>query len=168
MDKLEAKLNELLVTKMSLKLPEGGKKFLVEALPWLALIGGILSALGVLGVLGSISVIGQAGFYGYTSLYGGNYMMVLWMSAIVLVAQAIVSFMAFGPLRRHEKRGWNLIYWLDLFGIVYAVVSVVLTSNIMGLATSLIGAAIGLYLLFQIRSAYLGKVSAPAAKHEAK
>lgn len=157
MDALETKLDELFVKKMSLKLPEAGKKFLVDALPWLALIGAVLSILGGLGVLTFLMTYGQmvnqtAALYGYTG--GSSVILMSWLSLLAMAAQAIISIMAFGPLRRHEKRGWNLIYWLDLFSIAMAVVTVFISGNVMGLVMSLLGAAVGLYLLFQIRSAY--------------
>lgn len=165
---LEDKLDELLVKKAPYKLPENFKKGLVTAMPWLALIGGILSLLGAMGVYQLVTVasswIGVAnelsnayGYSGYSSSFGP----LLWLSLALLVVEAVVSFMAFSPLKENKKRGWDLMFWLSLLNVAYAVIYLIAAPNIMQFIFSLLGSAIGLYLLFQIRSHYTG---APAAK----
>lgn len=164
MEQLENKLNELLVTKMSLKLPEGGKKFLVQAMPWLVLIGAILAVLAGLGSFMAIMALNSAmyglGSVGYAVTYGTNYNLILWLGVIMLAVQAVIGFMAFSPLKERKKKGWNLIFWTDLLYIVYALVNAVLSANIGSFILSLVFSVIGLYLLFQIRGAY----TASAAK----
>lgn len=160
MEQLENKLNELLVTKMSLKLPESGKKFLVQAMPWLALVGAILAVLATIGSLMAIAALNNMannlGALGYAGAYGNNYLLVMWLGILMLGVQAVVGFMAFNPLKAHLKKGWNLIFWTNLLYVVYSLVNAVLSANIGSFILSVVFSVIGMYLLFQIRSAYTG------------
>ena len=171
MKAIENKLDDLLVKKAPYKLPDNFKKGLVTAMPWLALIGGVLSLLGAWGVyqlvswvsnwMGVANDLGAA--YGYYTGYSASFGPLLWLSLLLLVVEAVVSFMAFSPLKSHKKRGWDLMYWLSLLNVVYAVVYLIAAPNIMQFIFSLLGSAIGLYLLFQIRSYYMSG-AATAAK----
>jgi hypothetical protein len=64
--------------------------------------------------------------------------------------------MAFPATKARTKRGWDLMFYALLVNIVYGVI--ILFSNYGGVGNfifSLIGSAIGLWLLFQIRGKYL-------------
>lgn len=171
MKAIENKLDDMLVKKAPYKLPDNFKKGLVTAMPWLALIGGVLSLLGAWGVyqlvswvsnwMGVANDLGAA--YGYYTGYSASFGPLLWLSLLLLVVEAVVSFTAFSPLKSHKKRGWDLMYWLSLLNVVYAVVYLIAAPNIMQFIFSLLGSAIGLYLLFQIRSYYMSG-AATAAK----
>jgi len=164
MKAIENKLDELLVKKAPFQLPESGKKMLVNAFPWLALIGGVLSVLGAWGVYQLAmwantwmsaanelnGLYGYSGYSGYASGYGP----MLWLSLILILAEGVLFFMAFSPLKMRRKRGWDLLFWVSLLNVVYAVVYMVATPNLFSLVFSLIGSLIGLYLLFQVRSQY--------------
>lgn len=173
MKAIENKLDELLVKKAPFQLPENGRKMLVSALPWLALIGGVLSVLAAWGVYqlatwantwmnAANELGGLYGYSGYTTAYATNAPL-LWISLLIILVQGIMFFMAFSPLKAHKKKGWDMLFWVSLLNIVYAVVYVVAAPNVMSLIFSLIGSLIGLYLLFQVRSHY----SASAAAHTA-
>lgn len=161
---LESKLDELLVKKAPYQLPENFKKGLVKALPYLALIGAILMVLGAWGIYQILtwtgSWMGAAGdmgvIYGPYSTYTTSYAPMLWVSLLLIVAEAVLLFMAFSPLKTHLKRGWDLLFWVSLINAAYSIVYVIATPNLMQFVMSLLGSVVGLYLLFQIRSHYMG------------
>lgn len=172
MKAIENKLDELLVKNAPFQLPENGRKMLVSALPWLTLIGGVLSVLAVWGVyqlatwantwMNAASELGTTyGYAGYSG-YASNGPLLL-MSAILIAVEAILFFMAFSPLKERRKRGWDLLFWVSMLNVVYAVVYMVATPNLLSLIFSLLGSLVGLYLLFQVRSHYTSAASASSS-----
>lgn len=168
MNQIEEKLDELFTKTVTAKLPTSGKEILVKALPWLALIGGVLSLFGAWGlyqlatfannwsnVANELSVA-----YGY-SAPTANVSGLIWVSLVVIVIEAVMLLAAFSPLKNHKKLGWNLVYWTSLINVAYAVLYIFVDFNFFSLLFSLLASAIGLYLLFQIRSYFLGGLAAP-------
>ena len=70
-------------------------------------------------------------------------------------------FVAFPALRDHKRKGWLILYWVNLVYVVYAVVHLIAAFDFANFIFSLLGSAIGLYILFQIRS-YYTEAGAPA------
>lgn len=147
-------------------LPEEGRKWLATAMPWLALIGGILSLWGAWGVLQILtwssqftSTYNELQAYGYIpATTAGTMSMVGWVGIAVLVAQGVLMLIAFTELRSGRKRGWDLVLCSAFVSIAYAVVNNLFMGyfNLTGLVGNLIGSAIGLYLLFQVRPYFVG------------
>ncbi|MEJ0073109.1 MAG: hypothetical protein WDN27_03460 [Candidatus Saccharibacteria bacterium] len=172
----ETKLDEIFVRKAP-KLPDGGKKALVEWAPWISLIVGILTLLSawslwhwaraVDGLTNYLNTVCNA--YGTTSACGvstSRYSLALWLGVIVLVIEGVLYVAAYSGLKARKKQGWNYLYYGALINVVYAIISLFTDYDKVGhFIGALIGSAIGFYLLFQIRSAYLGKSGrvAPAA-----
>ncbi len=158
---VEKQLDEIFV-KNAPKLPEGGKKWLVKYLPWITLILGILSLLAAINTWrwanASVQLIDAANQLAQT--YGidtdlNRLTVWIWISLIILTIQALLYIFAFSPLKNLKKSGWNLVFYVALINIIYAVV--LLFSDYGGVGSfifSMIGSAVGLYLLFQIRSHY--------------
>ena len=76
---------------------------------------------------------------------------------------------AFSGLKARKKSGWNLLYYALLLNLAYGIVMAF--TNYGGfsyLIGAVIGSAIGLYLLFQIRSSYLGGHKTADKADEAK
>lgn len=158
---IEKGLNDLFV-KNAPALPAGGKKFLVDFAPWLSLIVGLLSLLAAYNIWHwahiSNSLIDYANqisaAYGGTQI-GDRLTATIWISMVVLVIQAVLYLAAFPGLRNHKKAGWNLVFYALLVNVVYGVVVMFTSYGGFGhLLGSLIGFAIGAYLLFQIRASY--------------
>lgn len=166
---LEKSLDDIFV-KNAPALPDGGKKALVQWLPWINLVLGIVT-------LWSAYVIWHwahlADKYidfanSLSAAYGGpsvapvnRLSAMIWVSLIVLVVEAVIYIAAFPATRDRKKSGWNLMFYAILINIVYGIV-VFFTSygGVTNLLGSIIGSAIGLYLLFQIRASYLKKAKA--------
>ena len=160
---LETSLNDIFVKKAP-PLPAGGKKALVEYLPWINLFLGLVTLYTVY-VLWHWAHWANALVNYANSLsaaYGGSPITVnrmgfgIWLGLLVLAVEAIVYIAAFPATRDRKKSGWDLMFYAALLNIVYGVV--ILFSNYGSISTligTLIGSAIGLYLLFQIRASYL-------------
>ena len=93
MEPLEKALDD--VFKKAPQLPENGRKGLATALPWLALIGGILPLMGAWGIYGLLSwtnnILGSySTLYGYANPYVNTAMPLLWVSLAIIVVQAII------------------------------------------------------------------------------
>ncbi len=127
-------------------LPKGTTDFIVNVAPWLSLIFGVLSilvgvsAFGFLAVLSPFAAVAGAGAYAITGL----------LSSLVLLVQGVIMIVAFPSLKKRGQRGWNLLFW----SLILSVVSSVLSLNVFGVVQSVVGALIGYYFLYQIKSYY--------------
>lgn len=82
---------------------------------------------------------------------------VIYLGIVLLLVEAALLLMAYGPLQKRERRGWDIIFLVSVIQVAYAVISVFVYGNGVGsLLINLIGAAIGFYFLFQIRDHYKG------------
>ncbi|MDO8183489.1 MAG: hypothetical protein Q7T49_00695 [bacterium] len=130
-------------------LPVGIKEFLVKAAPYLAIIGVIFSGLGLLALLPFLTGGGALGMMGYyPAMYGSS----LWLGVIFGLAIVILEIMAVPGLFKRNLTGWTYLFYAQLVALVQMLV----TMNLVGL---IIGGLIGFYLLFQVRSYYIGGMS---------
>ncbi len=126
-------------------LPTNARDVIVKITPILALIFGILGILGILSVFSAITafapvmMMGRLNGVGY---WGYNYLsLVLWLFA------DIVMLTAYSGVRQRKIIGWNRLFWSQIIYFVGSILSYEIISG-------LIGIAIALYLLFQIKSYY--------------
>lgn len=164
---IETSLDNLF--KKAPQLPEGARKGLASALPWLTLIGGILSLIGAWGIFSLVNLANQIstgyGLYGYTAPVATFVGPLVWVGLALIVLQAILFLVAFPGLRAHKKSGWNILLWVSFVNIIYDIVyNIFAYMNIGQLIFSLIGAVIGLYLLFQVRSYFTAAGAPPTPK----
>lgn len=160
---LENNLNDIFGKKAP-PLPRGGKKALVEYLPWINLVLGLLALYTVYVLWHWAHVANSLINYANTlsATYGGpavapanRLSFGIWLGLIVLAVEALLYIAAFPGTRDRKKSGWNLMFYALLVNVVYGVV--VMFTNYGGVGNligTLIGSGIGLYLLFQIRSSY--------------
>lgn len=159
---LEKSLNDLFV-KQAPELPSNGKKALVEYLPWINLILGLLTlytvyvmwhwahlANNLINYANSLSAA-----YGGPTVATSRMTVGIWLGLGVLAVEALLYLAAFPATRDRKKSGWDLMFYALLINVVYGVV-ILFTSygGVSSLIGTLIGSAIGLYLLFQIRDSY--------------
>lgn len=170
MQNLEKQLDDLLVKKSPIQIPEGGRRGIVNALPWITLIGGILMLWFAWSAWQLISwadrwtgVANQL-----DSLYGTGYVApvsmspLLWVSLGVLIVEAVLFFIAFPALKAHKKSGWNILFWVALINVVESIVQSFAYNTFGSIISAIISSLIGLYLLFQVRAYYTGEKSAAA------
>ncbi len=139
-------------------LPKGIKDALVQYWPYIALALGVLQILAALSLFGLVTaastIITYAG-YVTGNPYTGFTLIAAYSGIALLVVDAVIFFMAFSPLTKRAKRGWDLLFLSTIINAIYGVTQVFIGARGVGsLLGSLLGTAIGLYLLFQIRSYY--------------
>ncbi len=173
---LEEAMDKYLVKDAPFQVPESGRKALVEYLPILALIGGILTFLAAVSlwnlahtaihITNTLNDVARS--YGVsTGVDTINYGLLFYLSFAVLIAQGALLFAAYSGLKaRSKKRGWDLLLLNTAASVVYGVIYTFTdTGHFSTIVTSLIGALIGFYLLAQIKGHYK---DAPAGAHRAK
>lgn len=165
---LEAKLNEMLVTKAPFQLPPNLRKWLGTYAWVFALIG------AVLGVISIMPLLALAGFGSVVGTVIGQSSLILfvWVSILVLIGYTVLLGVATPKLKRMEKAGWDLIFYSSLFFLAYDVFNwlrYMSFGSTFGLIWNLLWTVVGLYFIFQVRSQFTGKATvATADKKPAK
>lgn len=168
LDSLEKTLDGVFGANAPLKIPESGKKTIAEWLPWITLVLGVLTLWSAYAIYHWAQVANAivdyannfAKQYGGTPVVSSRWSVGIWIGLIVLVIEGILYLAAFPSLKGRKKTGWNLLFYAALVNIVYALA--VLFTDYGGVGrfiVSLLGSAIGLWVLFQIRSVYMGRVT---------
>lgn len=161
---LESSLDEVFGSKSQFQLPENIKNFLVTIAPWLALLSGIFGLISAFNMWRFVAYLNSAS-NGISSMYGElgiltggpgpGFTIMFWLAIFMMVLFSVLALLAFPGLRARKKVGWNLIFYSLLANIVYGLVSIFYYNTPSGLVGSAISAAIGFYILFQIRSHYV-------------
>lgn len=138
-------------------LPVSAQKWLAVNMWWLVLIFVILGAIGALQLLSAVllpnflligSYSGLIGTMAGATLFAPAFLVTLLISIIAV----ILSAMAVTPLRTLLKKGWTLLFSVVLLSVASAVFGFILQWNLGSLLSSLLSAAIGGYILFEIRT----------------
>ena len=132
-------LDFYLVQKAPFQLPDNAKEWIVKYGPWITVVLLILMLPPLLFVLGIGTVLMPFGGIGYAT--GFTYL------TIVLVAQIGLMVAALPGLFARKMSGWQLVFYAQLVGFVFSVLS----GSIVG---GIVGALISMYLLFQVRPLY--------------
>lgn len=136
-------LNYYLVEKAPFSLPQGLVDFMVSVAPWVALVLGVLGAIGALALFGLGSVLGPFVVLGGGASALGSTFLAAAFSGII----AVMYLMAFSGLKKRKISGWNLLFYIQTLYVVSDLVNV-------RIASAVISAVIGYYLLFQVRAVY--------------
>jgi hypothetical protein len=137
-------------------LPDGIVEFFVKVAPWLALLGAILTLLtgplaALLGTFASLVTLSPLVLVGTI------------VTLVLSLAQVVLLFMAFNPLKNRELKGWVYLFWSEMVSVATSVVLAVAWMNFGSLIGTVIGTAIGLYILFEMKSKY-GPISEAVTK----
>lgn len=119
------------------------REVLVKVAPWLALVFGVLGVFGALaatGIMAALSPFMVLG--GGLSVAAGGL-----AGAVLALVSSVLMLMAFSGLRDRKMAGWKWSFYSQLVSVVSSVVAL----NLVG---AVVGAMIGFYLLFQIKSYY--------------
>lgn len=148
------------------ELPKGAKDALVNWLSYIALIFGIIEIIAAIGLFGVITTansalnyVNQLSIYATGhSAYTGVDLITIYAGIGLLAVNAIILLMAYGPLSKKMKKGWDLFFLSNIINVLYGVLEIFMVGRGIGsFLASLVGSAIGLYLLFQIRDRYTSK-----------
>ena len=128
-------------------LPASFREFLATIAPWLSLIFGILGLIALLsaGVLLSVASL---------SFMTGGISEVAWVISVLagLIA-AVLQILAFSPLKKRQKKGWNYIFYGTIITTAAAIIEIAIGYGSSAIGT-VIGTVIGLWLLFEVRPLY--------------
>lgn len=148
----ESWLYSLLVTKAPVQIPVKGREVIVKIAPWVILIVAALSLPAIFAVFTVGSLVG--GMYGayVMATVGPMY----YIAIAVLVVQVLLMALSIMPLMKRQRNGWLLAFYSSTISLVYTVVNALSSGyfNLGSLVMGLIGATIGYYVLFQVRSYY--------------
>jgi len=132
-------LDFYLVKKAPFQLPDNAREWIVKFGPWITVVLIILFLPLLLVALGLGAVLTPFGGVGYAAGFG--------IMTIVLIIELGLMVAALPGLFARKMAGWTLLFYSQLVGIVYNV----LTGNVVG---GLLFGLIGLYILFQVRTKY--------------
>jgi len=124
-------------------LPKSATDVLVKIAPWLSLIFGILGVLGALAATGFLAALSPLVMLGggFGVAVGGV------VGGLLALVSSVLMIMAFPGLRDRKMAGWKWSFYSELVSVVASLISL----NLVG---AVIGALIGFYILFQIKSYY--------------
>lgn len=170
LEQLEKLLEDVFV-KQAPPVSSNAKRALVQYLPWINLILGLLTLYAVYILWHWAHLVNN--FIDYTNslnaTYGGPLITTnrlsfgVWLGLGVLAAEALLYLAAFPATRDRKKSGWDLLFYALLLNFVYGVVILFTDYGSLGnLVWSTIGSGIGLYFLFQIRNSYARSKPKPA------
>lgn len=126
-------------------IPMGGRQTLVQIVPWLALIFGVL---GIFGVLSAGSLVSYLSF----SVLGmGMLQISMFVSLLIGLAASLLEVLAFRPLKARRKKGWNFLFYATVLTTASAIFSLLFGYSSLN---GLIGSLIGFWLLFEVRGLY--------------
>lgn len=153
---LEATFYEWFVYKAPWQFPAGLSDFIVKAAPWISLVIAIILVPFVLtAISGALFVTSLVAAYGNGITAQPTFM--LWISLAVLIAQIVIMFVSVPKLLKRQRSGWLLVFYADLISLVYGIFSSFAYGYfaIGSIIWALISAALGLYILFQVRRFYV-------------
>lgn len=129
-------------SKITFHLPTGLKDFIVHYGPWIALVLMVISIPAILLALG-IGAIATP----FVIMHGGSTGAMFFISGLINLFALILAAMALPGLFKRQLKGWHLMFYSVLVSAVGSLVAM----NWGGL---IIGTAISLYILFEIKSYY--------------
>ena len=147
------------VNKKLPQIPARGKEVLAKITPWLALIGGILTLLGSWSFWQTgqymdqyTNVLNQWSTVTGQALTTPTLGLTWYLLLVVMVVEAVVLLVAFPRLKDGKRSGWKLLFYLAILSLVLGILYIFTPGYGGGsFIGTLIGSAIGFYLLMQIR-----------------
>lgn len=144
-------------------LPTNAQKWLAENVWWLAIISVVASVIGMFilfnAIMAYLAFLGAAiGFYS-AQTYASGWIVATLLSLVFSIATTVLTALAINPLKKLQKKGWDLLFLALLVGAVSVLVSAVASLNLGIFISDIIfggiGLAIGAYFLFQLRSYFV-------------
>ena len=132
-------LDFYLVKKAPFQIPDAGREWIVKFGPWITVVLLVLTLPILLFALGIGTIVIPWAGPGYATGFG-----VMTLAVLVEIGLMIA---ALPGLFARKMSGWQLLFYSQLVGIVYNVLS----GSIVG---GLLGGLIALYIMFQVRPLY--------------
>jgi hypothetical protein len=132
-------LDFYLVKKAPVQLPDGAKEWIVKFGPWITVVLLVLTLPILLFALGLGTALIPFGGPAYAAGFG--------LLTIVLIIEIGLMVAALPGLFARKMSGWRLLFYSQVVGIVYNLLS----GSIVG---GILFGLIALYILFQVRPLY--------------
>ena len=140
-----------LINKLFIKLPHLPRKiasFFTKIVPWLVLLGGIISLIAAIlsFLLYILSLIAL----------DLNLILTIFGSFSLILLNALLLIKAFKPLRKYNTLGWIYLFWANVLGILNSIINII-SGDISGLGQISLTVALtflGFYVLFEMSSFY--------------
>ncbi len=139
---LEVEIEKVALSKSLPGLPDSAKELLVKLAPWLAVISMIVLLPVILAAFGLSAIALPFSYLGGLHM-GFSYT----IGMIFSFGMIVLELMAIPGLFKRQERAWRLMFYSTLLSLVQQLINF----NLGGLV---IGGAISLYLLFQVKSKY--------------
>lgn len=163
LDSLEKKLDDILI-RQAPPLSGNTKKALVAYLPWINAALALVALYTIYAIWQWVHVLNNFVTGGMLA-QPDRLTFGVWLSILILAAEALLFATAATITGNRQSRGWRLMYYAFLLNMLYGLV-VFFTDygSLSGLFWAVAAAFIGLYLLFQVRDTYLrsGRATSPS------
>jgi hypothetical protein len=132
-------------------LPKGFTKWLAENSWWLTIVGVVFSVIGAFGLLAAMTAGSALMVVVGAPALGGMFFISTLISLIGIGVSLVAEVMAITPLKAMKKRGWDLMFFVLLVSVALGLLGSLLSANVGGILFGLIGAAIGAYVLLELK-----------------
>ncbi len=132
-------------------LPKGLTKWLAENSWWLTIISVVFSVVGAFGILAAMTAGSALLVVVGAPALGGMFFVSSVISLIGVGVSVVAEIMAITPLKAMKKRGWDLMFFVLLVSVAVGILGSLLTANVGGILFGLVGAAIGAYVLLELK-----------------
>lgn len=156
--KLEQKLGSLY--KGAPALSNSIKETLVNILPWLVLVVGVLQLFAAWRLWGLARQVGNvsnavSALYITEGRISSTDKPFIYLGSIILLVNAVILLKAYSHLKTHKRAGWDLLFLSAVINAGYSVTQLFITGRgISMFIFNILGSVIGFYLLFQVKSKY--------------
>ena len=142
--KVEAWLDEYMVTKAPFQIPMGGKEFLAQVAPYLIIVFSILALPAILALFGFTAFLAPLAMVTGSGMGWGFFGVI---SVVTSIIALVLDVMAIPGLFKRTHASWRLLFYASLVSLVGGILSP-------GAVGAVIGAIIGWYILFQVKELY--------------
>lgn len=142
--KVEAWLDEYMVTKAPFQIPMGGKEFLAQVAPYFIIVFSILALPAILALFGFTAFLAPLAMVTWSGMGWGFFGIVGVVTSIIAL---VLDVMAIPGLFKRTHASWRLLFYASLVSLVGGILSP-------GAVGAVIGAIIGWYILFQVKELY--------------
>lgn len=145
-------------------LPATVRQWLADNSWWVALAIAILGAIVIFFILIPLLLLGAvlSGLAGVLGAVAGGLLLliaIIWM--LVAIVSIILLAVAVGPLKRHQKRGWNLLFFALLINVTVIVLKLLIDFEPASFMLGLLMAALAGYLLFEMKDHFTPTAARP-------
>lgn len=131
------------------QIPKEWRENLVNWIPWINLVIGILllplalAAIGLAGLIGTLATVA-----------GVTVGPMILISGLFLLATIAILFITFPGLKARKLSAWKLVFWADIIFLVFSILNAFGSGMIFNIVLQALFTVIGFYILFQIKSYY--------------